>query len=84
MQTPSTAELHAAIQVLKKLGERINHAATHTKLQLSESCQGNHLANQVEVASIDQTTRIEIVAAQLKHWRDELLQQQKQTISYHV
>lgn len=84
MQMPTTTELHAAIQVLKKLGERINNATTHSKLQMSESQAGGHQASQIEVKSIEQTSRIETVAAQLQDWRNELLQQQKQPVSNHV
>jgi hypothetical protein len=36
------------------------------------------------VNAIEQTSRIERVAEQLKTWRDELLQQRKQSISNHV
>ncbi len=84
MQTPTPDEIYTAIQVLKKLGERINNDATHSKLLMPESQLGGHYAAQVEIKSIEQTTRIETVAMQLKNWRDELLQQQTQSISNRV
>jgi hypothetical protein len=37
MQTPSTAQLGTAIEVLTKLGERLNLHAEHSVVQLSES-----------------------------------------------
>jgi hypothetical protein len=37
MQTPSTAQIRTAIEVLKKLGERINTHAEHSVMQLSET-----------------------------------------------
>jgi hypothetical protein len=36
------------------------------------------------VGAIEQTSRIEAVATQLKNWRDELLQQERQCVSHHV
>jgi hypothetical protein len=84
MQAPTTYEIRDAIQVLKKLCERLNEHATHSKLQMPESQLGKRYASQIEVKSIEQIARIEVVSAQLQNWRDELLQQQKQSISNHV
>ena len=44
MTTPTTAEIHTAIQVLKKLGERFTEHADHSKLQMPESPLGEHYA----------------------------------------
>ena len=84
MQTPTTAQLRTAIEVLTKLGERLNTHAEHSVMQLSESQLGAHYAGRIEVVAIEQTTRIEAVAAQLRNWRDELLQQEGQYVSHHV
>ena len=84
MQTPTTAQLRTAIEVLNKLGERLNTHAEHYVMQLSESPLGAHYARRVEVGAIEQTTRIEAVATQLKNWRDELLEQRRQCVSHHV
>ena len=84
MQTPATAQLHTAIEVLNKLGQRLNAHAEHSVLQLSESPHGTRHAGQVEVTAIEQTTRIEAVSTQLKYWRDELLEQKGHTVSHHV
>ena len=84
MQTPTTAQLRTAIEVLTKLGERLNTHAEHSVMQLSESPLGAHYAGRIEVGAIEQTSRIEAVATQLKNWRDELLQQERQCVSHHV
>jgi hypothetical protein len=84
MQTPTTAQLRTAIEVLTKLGERLDIHAEHSVMQLSESQLGAHYAGRIEVGAIEQTTRIEAVATQLKCWRDELLQQERQCVSHHV
>jgi hypothetical protein len=84
MLTPTTAELGNAIEVLRKLGERINTHAAHMVIQLPESSLGDRHAAQLEVRTIEQTSRIEAVAEQLKHWRDELLQQRRQNVSQSV
>lgn len=84
MLTPTTAELRNAIEVLTKLGERLNTHAEHSVMQLSESPLGAHYAGRIEVGAIEQITRIETVAAQLKNWRDELVEQKRQCVSHHV
>ena len=84
MQTPTTAQLRTAIEVLNKLGERLNTHAEHSVMQLAESPLGTHYAGSIQVSAIEQTTRIESVATQLKNWRDELLEQRRQCVSHHV
>ena len=84
MTTPTTAELLNAIEVLKKLGERITTDAAHSVLQMPNSSLGGHYAGRIGVNAIEQTSRIEAVAGQLKTWRDELIQQRNQSISHHV
>jgi hypothetical protein len=84
MQTPTTAELRMAIQVLKKLGEHFNEHAAHSVTELPHTQLGDNYAAHIEARTIEQTSHIETVAAQLQSWRDELLQQQEQSISIHV
>ena len=84
MQTPSTAQIRIAIEVLKKYGEHINHNAVNTVIELSDSQLHDQQPGRIEARTIEQTTRIETVAAQLEHWRDELLQQRRQCVSHHV
>ena len=73
MQTPTTAQLLTAIEVLNKLGERLNIHAEHSVMQLVESPLGVHFAGSIQVGAFEQTSRIESVATQLKNWHDELL-----------
>ena len=84
MQTPTTAQLRTAIEVLKKLGERLNEHAAHSVMQLPETRLGDDHAARIEARAIQQTTHIETVAEQLKNWRDELLQERRQCVSHHV
>lgn len=83
MITTTTADLRTAIQVLDKLGERITTDANHSMIEMSESQPGHHHAGQIEASAIEQTARVKLVSAQLKSWRDELLQQ-RQTVCHHV
>jgi hypothetical protein len=84
MQAPTTAQICTAIEVLKKLGERLNIHAEHSVMQLPESQLGAHYAGRIEVQAIEQTTQIEAVAAQLRNWRAELLEQRRQCVSNHI
>lgn len=84
MQTPTTAELLNAIEVLKKLGERITTDAAHSVLQMPNSHLGGRYAGRIGVNAIEQTSRIEGVAGQLKNWRDELIEQRRQHVSQSV
>jgi hypothetical protein len=84
MQTPSTAQIRTAIEVLKKLGDRINERAADSVIQLHDSPFGDRHAGRIETTTIEQITRIQSVAAQLETWRNEMLQQQSQCVSHHV
>lgn len=84
MTTPTTAELLNAIEVLKKLGERINLHAAHSVMQMPSSPLAGHFVGRIGVNALEQTSRIEGITEQLKDWRSELVQQQKKTIAYHV
>jgi hypothetical protein len=84
MQTPTTAQLRTAIEVLSKLGERLNTEAAHSVIQLPETRLGDDYAARIEARAIEKTTHIETVAAQLKNWRDELLEQRRHCVAHHV
>ena len=84
MLTPTTTELFTAIEVLRKLGLRINEQAAHSVMQMPNNSLGGHYAGQIEVNAIEQTSRIESVARQLKDWREELTQQRRQHVSQAV
>jgi len=84
MQTSTTAQLRTAIEVLNKLSERINTHAAHSVIQMPDSPLGKDYATRIEARSIEQIGRIKTVNAQLTTWREELLQQKKQSLSQHV
>lgn len=84
MQTPSTAQIRTAIEVLKKLGERLNEHRAHSITQLPDTKFGDQCAARIESRSIEQATRIQTVSAQLEQWRDELQQERRQSVSHRV
>ncbi len=84
MQPPTTAQIRTAIEVLRKFSEHINTCATDEVIGLHESPQSDQLAARIGSRTIDQTTRIEAVAAQLADWRHELLQERRQCGSQRV
>jgi hypothetical protein len=84
MLNPSTTQIRIAIEVLKKYGEHLNHNAVNKVIELSESQLHDQQPGRIEARTIEQTSHIETVAAQLEHWRDELLQQRRQCVSHHV
>lgn len=84
MQTPTTAQLHTAIEVLNKLGERLIEQAAKSVLQLPETQVGDQYAARIEARAIERTGQIQIVAAQLESWRSELVGQTRQCVSHHV
>ena len=77
MQPPTTAQIRTAIEVLKKLGERLNEHAADSVIQLPDTQLREHYAGRIEVRAIEQITQVQTVAAQLEQWRDELLQQRR-------
>ena len=84
MQTPTTAQVRTAIEVLKKFGEHINRNASSLVVQLPDTHFGDHCAARLEVLKIEQVSRIQTLAAQLESWRDQLLQERRQWVSHRV
>jgi hypothetical protein len=84
MLNPSAIQIRTAIEVLKKYGEHLNHRASNLAVDLVESPQAIHDAGRITAGTIEQTTRIETVAAQLEQWRDELMQQRRQCVCSHI
>ena len=84
MQTPTPAQIHTAIEVLKKFGEHINDNADNLVIELPDTRLGCHVAPRAKVLKIEQISRIQQVAAQLEDWRDELHQERRQCVSNHV
>ena len=84
MQTPTTTQIRTAIEVLKKLGKRLNEHRAHSITQLPDTQFGDQYAARIEARSIEQATRIQTVSAQLEQWRDELRQERRQCVSHRV
>jgi hypothetical protein len=84
MPTPSTAQLRAAIEVLNMLGERINNNAGNSVVQLPDTRLGDDFAARAKARTIDQTTGIQTVTAQLEEWRNELTEQRRQCVPHRV
>jgi hypothetical protein len=84
MITPTTAELRTAIEILKKLDERLNDYAAHSVMQLPDTDLGDRYAEQIEARTVEQTSHIERVVTQLQNWREELLEQQKNQMTQSV
>jgi hypothetical protein len=84
MQTHTTTQLRTAIEVLKKLGERLNEHRAHSITQLPDTQFGDQYAARIEARSVEQATRIQTVSAQLEQWRDELRQERRQCVSQRV
>ena len=84
MQPPTIAQIRTAIEVLRKFGEHINTSAANVAIGLHESPQSDQQAARIGSRTIEQTTRIETIAAQLANWRNELLQERRQCVSQRV
>ena len=84
MRTPPTAQVRTAIEVLKKLEERIDNQATFNMMQLPETRGGDDTAARIEAQTIEQIARVKTVMAQLERWRDELRQDRRQCVAQHV
>lgn len=65
MQTPTTAQIRTAIEVLKKLGEHLNTNAANTVINLPDSQHFDRHAASIEARTIEQTT----LRASLRNWK---------------
>jgi hypothetical protein len=84
MQTPTTAQLRTAIEVLNKLGERISTHANHSVQQLPDSKLGSDYAAKIQLEAGERTTQIAVVVMELECWHQEVQQQRRQCVSHHV
>ena len=84
MRTPTTAQVRTAIEVLKKLEERIDNDATHTAMQVPDARLGEDYSARIESQTIEQIARVKTVMAQLESWRDELRQERRQCVTHHI
>jgi len=84
MQLPTTIELWTAIEVLDKLGKRLEAETAHSIQQLPETTIGNEYAVKMAARNAERITRIEAVKSQLENGSQELNQGRRQCVSNHV
>jgi hypothetical protein len=72
METPTAKQLETAMEVLTRLGERLDRDTAHSMVQFPDTELGICYKASLQVQSIQQVKRIEAVSSQLKNWRDEL------------
>jgi len=84
MQAPTTTQIRTAIEVLEKLGERINEFAARSVRQIPPSSVNGQLAGQLSVNAMEQTKQVVEITGLLKTWHGELDRQRRQNVSQHV
>ena len=84
MQEPTTIQLRTAMEVLQKLGERINEHAARSVRQIPPSSVSGQLAGQISVNAMEQTKQVQAITGLLKTWHGELEQRRRQCVSHHV
>lgn len=84
MQTPSTAQIRTTIEVLEKLGERINEFAARSARQIPNCSLSGQMAGQIGMNAMEQTKQVQEITGLLKTWHGELEHRRKQTTSHHV
>ena len=84
MQTPTTAQIHTAIAVLQKLGERINEFAARSARQIPNCSLSGKMAGQIGMNAMEQTKQVKEITGLLQTWHGELEQRRKLTVSHHV
>jgi hypothetical protein len=84
MQTPTTAQIRTAIEVLEKLGERINEFAARSVRQIPRSNVAGQLVGQIGMNAMEQTKQVEAITGFLQTWHSQLEQQRRQNVSQHV
>ena len=83
MQSPTTAQLCAAIVRLEPFGEQINHAAANTVIEWPEAQHYEHHAVNIEARTIELPTEFR-PSARNGTVHDELLQGRRQRVFHHV
>jgi len=84
MNAPTIHDFRAAITVLNRLSQRIGNDAAERVMRLPESRFGDQHATKIEAQTMEQTSRISAVIAQLEGWRDELQQQRRHRVTHRV
>jgi hypothetical protein len=84
MQAPTTTQIHTAIEVLQKLGERINEHAARSVRQIPPSSINGQLAGQISANAMEQTKQVQEITGLLKTWHGELDCRRRLNVSQHV
>lgn len=84
MQATTTAQIRTAIDVLEKLGERINRYASQSIRQIPPSGVAGQLAGQISVSALEQNNQVKEITDLLRTWHTELEHQRKHNVSQHV
>ena len=84
MQAPTTTQINTAIEVLQKLGERINEHAARSVRQIPPSSVNGQLAGQISANAMEQTKQVQEITGLLKTWHGELDQRRRQNVSLHL
>ena len=84
MQTPTTTQINTAIEVLQKLGERINEHAARSVRQIPPSSVNGQLAGQISANAMEQTKQVQEITGLLKTWHGELEHRRRQNVSLHL
>jgi hypothetical protein len=84
MQEPTTIQLRTAMEVLQKLGERINQHAAKSVRQIPPSSVNGLLAGQISANAMEQSKQVGEITGLLKTWHGELEQRRRQCVSHHV
>ena len=81
MQEPTTIQLRTAMEVLQKLGERINEHAAKSVRQIPPSSVNGQLAGQISANAMEQTKQVQEITGLLKTWHGELDHRRRQNVS---
>jgi ribosomal 50S subunit-associated protein YjgA (DUF615 family) len=84
MQPITPTQIRTAIEVLQKLGERINEHAARSVRQIPLSNVAGQLAGQIGVNAMEQTKQVEAITGQLQTWHSELEQRRRQNVFHRV
>ena len=81
---PSTAQIRTAIEVLEKLGERINEYAARSARQIPNFGLAGHIAGQISLNAMEQNKQVQEITGLLKTWHGELEHRRRQNVSLHL
>lgn len=84
MQAPTTTQIRTTIEVLEKLGERINEFAARSARQIPNCNLSGQIAGQIGLNAMEQKKQVQEITGLLQTWHGELDRQRRQNVSQHV